>query len=59
MFSCGPSVGPEKMKFAEIRRNPKNAGRKAHKVHQCVYCNIVLVDAGALAEHGRRKKHLE
>lgn len=51
-----PSVKPEKMKFAEIGRNPRNAGRKAHKLHQCVYCNITFIDARA---PGRRKKHLE
>ena len=46
------TVEPEKMKFAEIGRNPRNVGRKAHKVHQCDCLNIVFIDARAFAEHG-------
>ena len=47
VFSCGPSVEPEEMKFAEIGRNPRNSGRKAHKVHQCKECDLMFTDARA------------
>ena len=43
------TVKPDKMKIAEIGRNPR-------KVHQCAYLNIVFIDARSFAEHGGERK---